>query len=443
MACSILVIDDNQKICETLSENFSREGYRCSHATESTAAFSILEKNCIDVVVLDIRLGVENGLEVLSRIKERYADQAVVMITAFGDIDSAVKSMKLGAFDYLQKPVKFERLLETIENAASQTRIKKISGDDFSGVESKTEEMLSNVPCMRQLFERARQFAKTDLPVLLIGESGTGKELFTDFIHKNSQVARNQLIKINCSAFAESLLDAELFGHEKGAFTGADREFKGVFERADGGSLVLDEIGDMPPSIQAKILRTLQNNEIRRVGGNKTIKVKVRFIASTNKNLEQLITEKNFREDLYYRLNTVTLKLPPLRERRGDIQCLATYLLKHAALGGDKPEKILSEDAMKLLLEYDWPGNIRELKNILNYAAALTERTVIEVRDLPPAFLNKISAPSDLNIRYKMEKDLIIEILEKYNFNKKKTAEELNMSRKTLYAKMEKYEITC
>ena len=292
---------------------------------------------------------------------------------------------------------------------------------------------------MISLLANAEKFAVTDLPILICGENGTGKELIVDFIHARSSRRTFRMLKMNCAAFPESLLDNELFGHEKGAYTGAEAAFKGVFEQAHKNSLFLDEIGEMPLPIQTKILRAIQNREIRRIGGSEVITVDVRFITSTNKDLPALIAEKKFREDLFYRLNTVVLKIPPLRERKDDIPLLVEHFLNEFATVHAKPVLSASDELIGKLFDFNWPGNVRELKNTVYYAAAIASRDSIDIDDLPAGMLSYDSSrPSD-NIREEMERNLILKILKKSNNNKKMAAELLNVSRNTLYNKMKKY----
>jgi DNA-binding NtrC family response regulator len=289
---------------------------------------------------------------------------------------------------------------------------------------------------MIALRNKMEKLAVTDLPILIGGESGTGKEVFADYIHAASSRSAKPMVKVNCVALPESLLDNELFGHEKGAYTGADSAFKGLFETADGSSLFLDEIGDMPLGIQAKILRTLQNNEIRRLGGSATIKVDVRFIAATNKDLVDLTRKNLFREDLYYRLNAAVLSVPPLRERKRDIPLLVEHFLADRAV--DRRKELAPEVAARFQA-YDWPGNVRELKNVVNYATAMSSNERIEMEDLPVHFLGDGYAAGPTDIRQEMERDLIVRTLQSTKYNRSRTADILNMSRKTLYSKMTKY----
>jgi DNA-binding NtrC family response regulator len=437
----ILIVDDKLRLCQSLAQNFRQLGYHTHTATNAAKAFNTYRNRKIDVVILDIRLGEEDGIEVLRQLRSLNDSVPVIMITAYGTIETAVQSMKLGALEFLQKPINFDKLVEVIE----RTTKARFSTDEEEKPRGKLIASLSPlVSCddaMRAVCKKARQLADTELPILICGESGTGKELLADFIHSSSSRSSHRIVKINCSAFAESLLDNELFGHEKGAYTGADSTFRGVFERADNGTLFLDEIGDMPVAIQSKILRALQNMEIHRVGGKDTIKVNVRFIAATNRNLQQLIGERVFREDLLYRLNAATLRIPPLRERKEDIPLLVDHFLREFPSPRSQKKKRVSDEAMHVLIRHDWPGNIRELKNTLQYAAAVSLGDSIEIGDLPPGFVQD-GWTVTANIREKIERDLIVSMLVRTRQNKKKTAELLKMSRKTLYNKLQKYGIS-
>ncbi len=359
-------------------------------------------------------------------------------------IETAVQSIKLGAFDYVKKPLDFEHLVKVVENALQLSSRKEQSHTDSGSSAESAPRIISQNPAMLEVCSKAQKLAATDLPVLLLGENGTGKEEVADFLHANSPRHAQRMLKINCAAFPETLLDNELFGHEKGAYTGANSLFKGVFERAGHSSLFLDEIGDMPLTIQAKILRTLQNREIHRLGGNTTITVDVRFIAATNKDVGRFIREERFREDLYYRLNTAIIKIPPLRERKDDIPLLAEYFLKDYSQSHSTCATGVSQKVLESFQHYRWPGNVRELKNAIDYAAAISGGSSIQLDDLPPDFPTgpqvKTGAPD--NIREEMEKNLILSMLQKTEYNKKKTAELLNMSRKTLYSRLKKYDIS-
>ena len=438
----ILVIDDKVKICQSLAQNFDQRGYHTFYATSGKKAFQLFSKHPISVVLLDIMLGEENGIDVLKKLLTLHPNVPVIMITGYGSIDSAVKSIKLGAFDYITKPLNFEKLFNVVESAAKISGFSEedlpIQGSSVVGL----PKIITQNKTILKLCGKAKKLAISNLPILITGENGTGKEVIADFIHQNSTRRTQRIVKINCAAFPETLLDNELFGHEKGAYTGADTAFKGVFERAHESSLFLDEIGDMPLTIQSKILRTLQHHEIRRIGGERTITVDVRFITATNRHLKELLESRKFREDLFYRLNAAILHLPPLRERKEDIPLLAEHFLVEYASTNARTPKELSGEVLEMFFEYHWPGNVRELKNAVNYAAAISSGPVIGRDDLPPHFvpISPQEAISD-NIREDTEKTLILKMLHQANYNKTKAADLLKMSRKTLYNKLEKYGI--
>jgi DNA-binding NtrC family response regulator len=354
------------------------------------------------------------------------------MITGYGTIDSAIESLKLGAIDYLQKPITFEKILQIISEYSERNSRNRDNHLFIQTAKSRA---------MEQIVQKTGKLAKTTLPVLILGENGTGKEVVADYIVSLSQTKDQPFIKVNSSAFSETLLDNELFGHEKGAYTGATVSFKGVFEQADGGTLFLDEIGDMPLSIQAKILRALQNNEIRRLGSEKTTRIHTRFIAATNKDIQAMIDAGTFRKDLYYRLNTAMIQLPPLRERREDIEGIVQEIL--SGLGGSCDADTLTLDAevFDLFMQYPWPGNIRELCNCLYYASAISTGTSITLDDLPGTMIQPRKPVADLTSLEASEHGTILKELEKAGFNISKAASALGISRSTLYQKIKKYGI--
>jgi DNA-binding NtrC family response regulator len=428
---SLLIIDDNAKLCRSLARNFEHVGFSVSIATCAQEAVGRFRSARTDAVLLDIMLGEESGIDVLTQLLAVDKNVPVVMITAYASVESAVQSLKLGAFDYVKKPLDFDELLKTVRKACEFSRLREENTRLKNRLKELSATIVTNDRQVQALIRKVEKLANTDLPVLICGESGTGKEVLADYIHATSARSAAPMVKINCVAFPETLLDNELFGHERGAYTGADSMFKGLFEKADGSTLFLDEIGDMPLSIQAKILRTLQDKEIRRLGGNQTIRVDVRFIAATNKDVAELIGKGQFREDLYYRLNAAVLSLPPLRERREDVPLLVEHFL---AAG-----KAVSPDVMERFLRYDWPGNVRELKNVVTYAAAMCSGGMIEAEDLPVHFLDISRGKDGGNIREDMERSLILKVLQSTKYNRSRAAEILNMSRKTLYSKMAKY----
>lgn len=441
---NILLVDDKEGIYSVMRENFEFTGHTLLYSASQNECLKTLNSQKIDVVLLDIMLGQDNGVETLKLIKKRLPDLPVIMITGYATVETAVLTMKLGAFDYLKKPLKFERLSQLTEKAYDTSRIKKEN-------KALKERMIEDLPPLSSLnphfsetISRARKLASTDFPLLIQGENGTGKELLVDYIYRHSNRVAEKLNKINCAAFTESLLDNELFGHEKGAYTGASSSFKGIFEQSDNGTLFLDEIGDMPETIQVKILRVLQNQEVRRIGGDATTKINVRFIGATNKNLEKMISKGDFREDLYYRLNTAILRIPPLRERLMDLPALTNYFLTDFSRKNNQDLKTLSPEVDSLFKQYKWPGNIRELKNVLNYAATICSSNLIGLIDLPPSirFYESDSAEENaFSLRENQEMELIKKTLSLTGSNKSESARILNMSRNTLYQKMKKYGI--
>lgn len=442
MCRNLLIIDDRMALCSSLAQNFAHLGFKCHIATDCSSAISAFLRNDISVVLLDVRLGKEDGLNLLKQLKSLKEKVPIIMITGYANIESAVDSIKNRAFDYIQKPINFEKLVKIVTNAIEFYELKKENEKLKNQLFDFSTRIITNNKKFLDVCINAKKIALTNLPVLIFGESGTGKELLADIIHAHSKYSNNKIIKINCSSFTETLLENELFGHEKDAYTGASSLYRGVFEQSNNSTLFLDEIGDMPVSIQAKILRTIQNNEIRRLGSNRDIQLTIRFISATNKDLIQLIGEKKFREDLFYRLNVSSLTIPPLRDRKEDIPLLIKHFLHIFVSSNSTSPKYFNQEVMDLLLEYHWPGNVRELKNVVNCASALSNNDIIAIDDLPPYLLKNRSHASTINIREKAERDLIINILEKTSYNKRKAAEILKMSRKTLYNKMEKYDLS-
>jgi len=438
----ILLIDDNQQLFEVLKDNFSFVGHYLFYAPNTKKAFEVLKEEQISSILLDVRLGEENGVQTLKKLKEVYPQIPVIMITGYATVEAAVKAMKLGAFDFVKKPIDFNTLCTRIDSATENIRYKEENEKLKKKIKAETPILKSNNYEFSALLSRAKRLAVSDISILIIGENGCGKELLADYIYKNSNRISEKFIKINCAAFPESLLDNELFGHEKGAYTGAESDYVGVFEQADKGTLLLDEIGDMPTTLQAKILRVIQNQEVRRIGGKTTKKIDVRFIASTNKDLLKMVEEGTFREDLFYRLNGGLLKIPPLRERKEDFDDLIDSLLTEISNNTKQNKKSLSKEVKQIFLNYKWPGNIRELKNALLYAATIAQENIIQIEDLPPSFeLYGSKNQSNLSLIQQREKELIKKVLLRNNNNKSETAKFLKMSRNTLYLKLKKYGI--
>jgi two-component system response regulator HydG len=380
----ILVADDHDALRRGLALALTTAGHDVEEAGNGNAAIEKLHEGFFDVVVSDLKMGGSDGLDVLRTTKTLHASASVILMTAFGSVSTAVEAMKHGAFDYVQKPFEIEEMEVKVEKALELKRLRheldylrheRQENYDF-------EKIVGGSHVLQQVLGVVRKVAKSNSTVLIRGETGTGKELIAGAIHHNSLRAARNFVKVNCAALQENLLESELFGHEKGAFTGADRQRIGRFEQADGGSLFLDEIGDMSPSTQAKILRVLQEHEFERLGGTRTIRVDVRLIAATNRDLPAMVAAGHFREDLYYRLNVVSIETPPLRDRKDDILPLALHFIRR--FGGELKKRLdgLDTDAQKLLTRYNWPGNIRELENAIERAALLAETSVIKADDL-------------------------------------------------------------
>jgi DNA-binding NtrC family response regulator len=437
----ILVVDDEAKLCESLCKSLSQHGFSASSATRGEEARKLLLDPELSAVILDLRLGPENGMDLIPDFLNVRPGIPIVMLTAYADVETAVEAMKIGASDYIKKPIRIPDLIRTLEECIARGRTAVDSGRPAFAPPS-TVQFITRNSQMLNLIEKAMKIAASDLPILIQGESGTGKEIFAELIHRHSPHRDLPMQTINCSAIPESLLDNELFGHEKGAFTGADKVFKGLFEQANGSSLFLDELGDMPLSLQSKILRTIHNHEIRRVGGNATIHVDVRFIAATNHDLEELIRERRFRDDLYYRLNMAPFRLLPLRDRKEDLVPLAEHFLLEDAGRRQGTVRVLTEEVRDVLQAYEWPGNVRELKSVIQFAATIATGDSISIEDLPP-FMQGADArgrPAAVNLK-DSEKTLIATVLEKNGFNIKRSAEALEITRTTLYKKMIKYGI--
>jgi len=380
----ILVADDHDALRRGLALALSTAGHEVEEASNGNAALERLHESYFDVVVSDLKMGGSDGLDVLRTTKSLHPAVSVILMTAFGTANTAVEAMKHGAFDYVQKPFEIEEMEVKIEKALELKRLRH-ELDYLRNEQQESydfEKIVGNSEALQRVLGVVKKVAKSNSTVLINGETGTGKELIAGAIHHNSLRAARNFVKVNCAALQENLLESELFGHEKGAFTGADRQRIGRFEQADGGTLFLDEIGDMSPSTQAKILRVLQEHEFERLGGTRTIRVDVRLIAATNRDLPAMVAAGSFREDLYYRLNVVSIQTPPLRERKEDILALAMSFLRR--YGNELKKRLdgIDPDAQKLLMRYNWPGNIRELENAIERAALLAEQPVITADDL-------------------------------------------------------------
>ncbi|MCL4847406.1 MAG: sigma-54 dependent transcriptional regulator [Acidobacteria bacterium] len=380
----ILVADDHDSLRRGLVRVLSEAGHEVEEASNGNLAIERLHSGTFDVVLSDLKMGGADGLDVLRSAKAMQPTTAVILMTAFGSVHTAVEAMRIGAFDFVQKPFEIEEMEVKVEKALEHRRLRH-EVDYLRHTQNdiyQFDRIIGASGALQRVLDVVKKVAKSNTTVMIRGETGTGKELIAGAIHHNSLRASRNFVKVNCAALQENLLESELFGHEKGAFTGADKQRIGRFEQADGGSLFLDEVGDMSANTQAKILRVLQEHEFERLGGTRTIRTDVRVIAATNRNLAQMVASGQFREDLYYRLNVVSIDMPPLRERKEDIPALAEFFVRRFA--GELKKKIegLAPDAMKLLLRYNFPGNIRELENTIERAALLADGRVISADDL-------------------------------------------------------------
>lgn len=444
MKKTILIVEDDKNTSESVAKALSNN-YITLAASNGQIAMETLNKNeDIDLVLTDMMMPEMDGIELLERVRSLNNDIAVILITGYSSIESAVEAMRKGAYDYLTKPVDLNKLEITIKNAIENKRLKSeniLLKQKFREKFDATT-LVGNSARIKEIMELVKRVSSTKATILIQGESGTGKELVANIVHYNSQAVDGPFIKVNCSALAEGVLESELFGHERGAFTGALYTKKGRFELADGGTLFLDEIGDIPPSIQIRLLRFLQEAEFERVGGTRTIKVDVRIISATNKRLEDLVKEEKFRDDLFYRLKVITIDVPPLRERKEDIHLLVDYHLKRFAEIHNKKIKGISPDAMNIINVYEWPGNIRELMNCIESAVIMTREDHINVESLPPfLFLKQESQLTDKSSKnlFEIEKQAIFNALDSAGGNKVHTAKILGIGLRTLYRKLEQY----
>jgi len=455
----ILLIEDNDTMREGMAFILRKAAHDVSEAAGGHEGIRLLEAKKFDLVITDYKMEEIDGLQVLRRIKEQSPETEVIVITAYGTIELAVDAMQQGAMDFISKPFSHKefqiRVNKALERIRERAELLRLSDENIYlrqelEIQFNFGEIVGNSPAMQQVYRTIEKVASTDSSVLIFGESGTGKELVARAIHHASQRQQKPFIRVNCGALAEGVLESELFGHEKGAFTGAVRRKKGRFELAHEGTIFLDEIGDISAAMQLKLLRVVQEKEFERVGSEETITVDVRIIAATNKNLTQEVNNGKFREDLYYRLHILPITLPPLRERKADIPLLITHFLYKISSEIKKTEVTITDTAMKLLLDYHWPGNVRELENILERAAVLCDNNVIGVADLPLLLEDKsntsripvIDESLDLNFMLETyEKKMIEKALDKARGNKTEAAKLLNIKTSALYYKLEKYSL--
>jgi len=397
---TILLVDDDLDFQEIVTDRLAALGYRVFVASNGHEGLALLEQEGPQVVLLDIEMPDMNGLAVLQAMRTRAHDVTVVMLTAYGTIERAVEAMRQGAYDFIPKPFEPEHLVLTVQKALERERLKREVAILSEAVGERYRQVVGQSATMQHALEMAKKVASSTATVLLLGESGTGKELFARAIHDWSERRTKPFIAINCVALAKDLLESELFGHEKGAFTGAHQLKKGKLELAQGGTVFLDEVGDIAPELQAKLLRFLQEREFERLGGTTVIQVDARMIAATNRDLAEAIREGRFREDLYYRLNVVAIQLPPLRERKDDIPALAHFFLRRFAAETKKPFTAITPDAQARLLAYAWPGNIRELQNVIERAVVLGHGPRVTLQDLPASLVAAEPQPSSTSVTY-------------------------------------------
>jgi two-component system nitrogen regulation response regulator NtrX len=445
-----LIIDDEPSICESLGGVLSDEGWDYTSALSGVDGIRKCRSERPDLIFLDVWMKGIDGVEVLQKIREFNVGTPIVIMSGHANIDLAVRVTKLGAFDFLEKPLTIDKLLPIFNHSRSAAEAR---WGGFDQSKHARQEIIGDSPSMNTLRKQIEAVAPRNAWVLITGENGTGKEVVARSIHNRSMRVQKPFIAINCAAIPEELIESELFGHVRGAFTNAVSNKKGKFELAHGGTLFLDEIGDMSLRTQAKVLRILQEKQFERVGDSQTISVDVRVIAATNKNLETEISEGNFREDLFYRLNVVPFHLAPLRERDADIIQLANYFLRQSAVDLNEIPKRFSDAAASVLRTYSWPGNVRELRNIVERVCVLSTREVIEVEDLPPQFLTGKHAPSSVGqaaqasfqtlreARSEFERVFILEKLEENEWNVSKTAESIGIERSNLHRKLRAYEL--
>lgn len=436
---TVLVVDDEEGILETLSGILEDEGYEVITASSGEQALTLVKELSPEVILLDVWMpqGID-GLETLKGIKEITQEPVVIMISGYANIDMAVQATKLGAHDFLEKPLSLEKILILIRRALERQQLEK-ENKELQTTLSRRQEIIGKSPQIITLKEDISKAAVSRSRVFIFGESGTGKELVARALHEASDRNNKNFVEVNCAAIPHELIESELFGHEKGSFTGAFERKKGKFELADGGTLFLDEIGDMSLATQAKVLRIIETQEFQRVGGSKNIKVDVRIIAATNKDLKEEIKKANFREDLYFRLNVIPIHIPPLRDRKDDITLLVEYFLKNFAQQyGQKPKKV-SKATQHALMNYDWPGNVRELKNMIERFVIMNPSEVIDIKYVLPFKETKTNYYSYKTIREareQFEKDFILKKLQENNWNISKTAEDLEIERSNLHRKI-------
>ena len=444
---SVLVVDDENNVTNLLEKIFIKEGYITHKANCGEAALRIIDSYQVDLVITDIKMPEMTGIELISKIKDIDSSIKIILITAFATMETAIEALKMGAVDYITKPFDLIDVLASVKKFIGNTEKNDSLELIKKGNKSFDNYFSSKSNKMQHAIELMKQVADSKTTIMLYGETGTGKELAAQVIHNLSDRADKPFIKVNCAAIPENLLESELFGYDRGAFTGAATSKPGRFELSDGGSIFLDEIGDITPLMQVKLLRVVQEREFERLGGTKTLKVDVRIIAATNKNLEELVKMGEFRQDLYYRLNVIPITLPSLRERREDILSLVDYFLTKSSTISGKSKKILSNAAFDKLKKYYWRGNIRELENVIERCVVMTSANTIELKDLPQYITNYDESSNnnvvdDLsNVVDSAEKNMICKVLKECSDNRTKASKVLGISRRSIHRKIAKYNI--
>ena len=455
MSSRILIVDDDEVSCQLFAETLEQEGYHVDQAHSGDEALALLRDNLHDLLVIDVRMPGLTGLEVTRTVHAKQASLPIIVMTAFGSMETAIEAIHEGAFDFISKPMNLEEIKKTVSRALAQRALQ--DNTQKSSVEIRSEPsgaIIGMSPAVMEVYKTIARVAPTKSVVLILGESGTGKERIARAIHQHSPRANHPFVAVDCGALTETLLESEIFGHVRGSFTGAVADKKGVFEEAEGGTCFLDEIGDISPNMQAKLLRVLQEHEVRRVGGKDWVKVDARVIAATNQNLDALVAKGTFRQDLYYRLNVVAIHLPPLRDRVEDIPLLAGYFLKCYSQENGKSVTAISDAAMKLLCDYSWPGNIRELENAIEQAVVLSNQPVLAPDDFPPAVRSNATSKltpnlppdgqflfSDTPTLEEIKKRYVLHVLNRNQGNVSRTARVLNVDRRSLYRMLARYKV--
>jgi len=449
MPAKLLFIDDDIAVCEAVRALLVQHGFDVVCATAGAEALVVLESDEFDAVVSDLNMPAMSGLELCRRAHARWPSLPVVLVTAFGSMQTAVAAIRAGAYDFISKPIQMEELLLTLARALEHKQLKDENKQLREAVARQRPpcNFIGEAPVMQEVFALVGRVAATDVTVLITGESGTGKELVAQALHRRSQRSAGPLVAFNCAAFPESMLESELFGHTRGAFTDAKANHKGLFQQANGGTLFLDEIGEMTQSTQVKLLRALQERKVRAIGGEREIPFDARVISATSRDLQSDVAEQRFREDLYYRINVIRIHMPPLRARGNDILLLADHFMRQFAAHSKKQVTGIAGAAAEKLLAYTWPGNVRELQNCMERALALTESDCIQLQDLPvhvrefkgATFVLPLENPLQLLSMEEVEKRYILQVLQAVNNSKSLAASSLGFDRRTLYRKLKQY----